>query len=470
VRRVFERGAYADRALQVEAHALPARDRALAMHLAYGTVQRKRTLDHVIEELAEREVRRLDAPVLAALRLGLYELLYLDGSPDYAVVTDAVELAKAHGRAGHGLVNAVLRRGAREGPDALLGALTDATPEQAAVKHSHPDWIARLLWQELGAAGARALMSCDNEPAEVALRANTLVIDAATLAARLLAGEPGDTSGDAGPESGSGEHPTRSIKTRPDPEIPEALVLDGPFDVQGSPLWRAGAFLAQSRAAMLVARALHPRAGERVLDLCAAPGGKTTHLAALMEGAGEIVAVELNPRRADALARTARRLGALNVRVEVADGALARPEGASFDRVLVDPPCSGLGTLQARPDLRWRATPAGVAEMAGAQTALLAAGAAAVRPGGVLVYSTCTISPRENQDVIAAFLESHPDFSLDDLAAELPAFALERSRSANPGELDSGASPSRAPSAGLVLTLPHRDHTAGFFIARLRRS
>ncbi len=187
LRRVFERGAYADEALQAEAKDLDARDRALAMRLAYGAVQRKGTLDHLIERLAERPPARLDAPVLAALRLGLYELSYLRGSPDYAVVADAVELAKEHGRAGHGLVNAVLRRAGREGA-AMLEQLTDDTPEHAAVKHSHPEWIARLFWDELGPAGARALMACDNEPGELALRANTLVTDAATLAAELSSG------------------------------------------------------------------------------------------------------------------------------------------------------------------------------------------------------------------------------------------------------------------------------------------
>jgi 16S rRNA (cytosine967-C5)-methyltransferase len=455
LRRVFERGAYADHALHAEATELDARDRALAMRLAYGAVQRKGTLDHLIERLSERPAGRLDPPVLAALRLGLYELLYLGGSPDYAVVADAVELAKAQGRAGHGLVNAVLRRAAREGPDALLGALTDTTPEQAAVKHSHPEWIARLWWRELGAVKARALLSYDNEPGELALRANTLVIDAPTLAAKLLAGESSTSAGGGATEHRLDRRRPPAVRTRTDPEIPEALVLEDPFDVLGSPLWRAGAFLAQSRAAMLVARALGPRAGERVLDLCAAPGGKTTHLAALMEGRGEVVAVERSPRRAGTLVRTAQRLHAGNVRVELRDAALLSPNGEAFDRVLVDPPCSGLGTLQARADLRWRVTPAGVTEMARSQAAILGAGAGALRPGGVLVYSTCTISPTENEHVIDAFLDSHPDFSLDDLAAELPAFAL-------------GPSPARR-AAGLVLTLPHRDRTAGFFIARLRR-
>jgi 16S rRNA (cytosine967-C5)-methyltransferase len=434
LRAVFEHGAYADKALQSQATDLDERDRALAMRLSNGAVQRKGTLDHLIERLAERPAAALDPPVLAALRLGLYELIYLDGAPDYAVVADAVELAKAQGRSGHGLVNAVLRRAAREGPAALLSELTDATPEQAAVKHSHPEWIARLWWQELGAAEARALMSVDNEPSEVALRANTIVTDAPTLAAAL------------------------TVSTHGDRLIPEALVLEGPFDMHDSPLWREGAFLAQSRAAMLVARTLAPRAGDRVLDLCSAPGGKTTHLAALMDDAGEVVAVERNPRRAGALARTVERLGVHNVRVEVADAAAARPEGPEFDRVLVDPPCSGLGTLQARADLRWRVGPDAMAEMARSQAEILAAGANALRPGGVLVYSTCTISQTENEHVIAAFLNSHPDFGLDDLAGELSGLAV-----ASPGPL-SGL-PDRP-----VLTLPHRDHTAGFFIARLRRS
>jgi 16S rRNA (cytosine967-C5)-methyltransferase len=225
---------------------------------------------------------------------------------------------------------------------------------------------------------------------------------------------------------------------------------------------------------MLVARALAPRPGQRVLDLCAAPGGKATHLAALMEGRGEVLAVERNRRRAGELARTAQRLRAGTVRVEVGDAARAQPGDPAFDRVLVDPPCSGLGTLQARADLRWRVTPAAVEQMAGAQAAILAAGAAALRPGGVLVYSTCTISPTENEHVITTFLDAHADFSLDDLASAVPALAPGRSgldRSQRSSAAGAGDElPEARDMAGAVLTLPHRDHTAGFFIARLRRS
>ena len=433
LRRVFEHGAYADLALQSEAAQLDHRDRALAMRLAYGAVQRKGTLDHLIGALAERPAERLDPPLLAAVRLGLYELLYLSGAPDRAIVADAVELSKRNTRGGHGLVNAVLRRAAREGRDALLGGLSDQTPAQAAVMHSHPEWIVRLWWDLLGAEDARELLAYDNEPGELALRANTLVGDANTLAEQLRAA---------------------SVPTHGDPQIPEALVLDGSFDVHGSPLWGAGAFAAQSRAAMLVSRALAPLPGERVLDLCAAPGGKTTHLAALMGGKGSVLAVERNQTRASRLQQTAKRLRTSNVRVELGDAAEPRPEGAVFDRVLVDPPCSGLGTLQARADLRWRVSPEAIVEMSGVQRAILAAGAQALRPGGVLVYSTCTISPTENEHVIANFLDSHADFSLDDLVSELPA--------PMPGA-------SGRAMAGTLMTIPHRDRTAGFFIARLRR-
>jgi 16S rRNA (cytosine967-C5)-methyltransferase len=428
---VFEQGAYADETLRVESRGLAPRDRALAMRLSYGAVQRRATLDHVIERLAERPSERLDPPLLAALRLGCYELLYTAGAPDYAVVGDAVALAKDNARAGHGLVNAVLRRAAREGSDALLGDLRDDTAEDAALMHSHPDWLARMWWQELGAEQARALMAADNEPGEVALRANTLVTDAGALARAL------------------------PVASRADPALPEALVLEQPFDLHASPLWREGAFHAQSRAAMLVAHVLAPLAGERVLDLCAAPGGKTTHLAALMDGRGELVAVERDRRRAGALARTAQRLRAENVRVEVADarGPLAGEDG--YDRVLVDPPCSGLGTLQAHPDLRWRMRPQSIAEMAADAGRILAAGARVLRPGGVLVYSTCTISSTENERVIAAFLHSHGDFRIEDPTVRL---------STQPAPARAGGR-----AAAFAVTFPHRDHTAGFFIARLSR-
>jgi 16S rRNA (cytosine967-C5)-methyltransferase len=420
LRRVEREGAYADRALAAEATRakLDARERGFATQLAYGAVQRRRTLDHVIASCAGRPVEQLDPPVRDALRLGVLQLLFLDGVAPHAAVDQSVELAKAAGGPGFKLVNAVLRRAAREGP-ALLDALDDATPHGAALRHSVPDWIAELWWDALGAEQARVLLARVDEPAESALRVNTLVAEPAAVAAELGA---------------------RGVATRPavglldGDGLPEGLVAEGAFDPSADPLWEAGALVAQSRAAMCAARLLAPQAGMRVLDLCAAPGGKATHLAALMEGCGEVVAVERNPRRADALRGTCERLRADIVHVETGDAAEPRTDGP-FDAVLVDPPCSGLGTLQGRPDLRWRARPEAIAELAELQSRILAAGAAALRPGGALVYATCTISPQENEQVVERFLAAEPAFALD---------------------------------AGVQL-LPHRDCTDGFFLARIRR-
>ena len=426
LRRVFEQDAWADRALHAEArrYRLDGRERALATQLAYGAVQRRGTLDFISERLAGRRVTELDAPVLAGLRLGLFQLCFLDRVPAHAAVGEAVELVKADAPRGAGLVNAVLRRAARE-KDRLLASLGDATPADAAIRHSHPEWIARLWWETLGAGDARALMAADNAPVEAVLRVNTLKAEPAELAGRL------------------------PVPAHGDPGLPEALVLDGPLDAFGTPEWEAGLFMPQSRAAMTVSRLLAPEPGQRVLDLCAAPGGKTTHIAALMGDSGEVVAVERHRGRADALRRTARRMGATSVEVRCEDAA-GVAFAAEFDRVLVDPPCSDLGTLASRPDARWRKSLEQVERLALAQAGILAAGARALRPGGVLVYSTCTISPAENERVIDAFLAAHPGFAADDLSRERPVWQ-------HPGV------------PAYLQTLPHRDATEGFFIARLRR-
>jgi len=423
IRRVFEQGAFADRALHAEAAGLDRRDRALATQLAYGTVQRRATLDYVIRHLSSRPPEKLEPAVLNALRLALFQLLLLDGIAEHAAVNDSVELAKLNSHGGAGLVNAVLRRAATEGRS-LVAGLKDDDPGQAAILHSLPEWLARRWWDELGGESARALMRRINEPAESALRVNTLVATVAEVQETL----PVPSTQAAG--------------------VPEGLVLEAPFDAHRSALFERGAIMPQSRASMLVARMLDPEPGARVLDLCAAPGGKTTHLAALMQDQGQIVAVERHQGRARALARTCRRMRAACVTVQIADAAYPRQDGP-YDRVLVDPPCSGLGTLQSRPDLRWRVTPEAVHELAALQRRMLSAAAAVTARGGELVYSVCTISRAESEDVVDAFVRAHPEFEPVDLGAEFHRW--------------------RAPGNRPYLQLlPHRDRTDGFFIARLR--
>ena len=395
VLRVFEDDAYADRVLRTTAAGLDTRDRALAQRLAFGTVQRVRTLDHAIETLGKRPVRKLDPPVRAALRLGAYQLGFTD-VPKHAAVNETVELVRTAGlERAVAFTNAVMRR-LSLGLPSLLGSLQEDTPPAAALKHSYPDWVAELWWRELGRDDALALMRAQNEPAERVVRVN-----------RRKEGR---------------------LEGRPDPDLPDALHVDR-IDEEAL---AAGLVWPQSRGSQLAGLAVAAQTGERTLDLCAAPGGKATQLE------GDIVAVELHPGRARELEENCRRLGADNVAVVNADATKLPPELTGFDHVLVDAPCSGLGVLAARPDLRWRGRP--LPEL---QLELLRAAAERVKPGGTIVYSVCTINTEENEEIVAAS-GLHPE----PLGDEWPRFRHPR-------------------RPEFLLTLPHVHHTAGFFIARL---
>ena len=388
VRRVFEQDAYADRALRSATQSLDARERAFAQQLAYGTVQRVRTLDQAIETLGRRPVRKLDPPVLASLRLGAYQLGYLDVAP-HAAANESVELVRA-ARLERAVpfTNAVMRRLA-EGMRQLLEQLPEGP-----LKHSYPDWIYETWLRDFGKDAALDLMRAQNESPETVVRLVRGEID----------GEPTDVPG--------------AYRVA---RVDDQALADGR-------IWP------QSRASQVAALAVGAREGERVLDCCAAPGGKAAMLR------GDVTAVELNEARARELEENVRRLGAGDVTVVQADATMLPPELDGFDRALVDAPCSGLGVLAARPDLRWRARP--LPEL---QLALLRAAAARVKPGGVVVYSVCTLNADENEAVVAASgLE--PDATLAD---EWPQFR-------HPTQPE------------FLLTLPHVHHTSGFFIARLR--
>jgi 16S rRNA (cytosine967-C5)-methyltransferase len=384
VTRVFEEDAYADRAFRSAAEGLDARDRAFAMQIAFGTVQRARTLDHAIETLGRRPVRKLDPPVRAALRIGAYQLAYMDGVPAHAAVDESVELVRRAGlERAVAFTNAVLRRLSQGLPE-VLARLHEETSAAAALMHSYPDWVAETWWRELGPEDARALMRRQNEPPETAVRT---------------------------PEG---------------PKVVETIPRD----------WlESGYAWPQSRGSQLAGAAVGARGGERVLDLCAAPGGKATQLAA---AGAEVVAVERHAGRARELEENARRLGVeLTV---VNEDALDLPAGLDqFDRALVDAPCSGLGVLNSRPDLRWRSEP-----LPDLQLGLLRAAIERVRPGGTVTYSVCTVNSAENEAVVEA-----AGLQVEDLGSAWPEYRH----------------PSRPE---FLLTLPHVHGTSGFFVARMR--
>ena len=399
MRRVFEDGAYADRALRSAAAGSTSATARSPVSLAYGTIQRARTLDHAIETLGRRPVHRLDPPVRAALRLGAYQLAFLDGVPRYAAVNESVELVRrARLERAVPFANAVLRRLA-EAP----GSCSKGCPRRRS-----------------GGRAASLVPGLDRRDVVAGARARR------------------GPRADGGAERGAGDGRTARRGARSTGSggslIPGAWVVDRVDETALA----EGRIWPQSRASQLVGHAVGSREGERTLDLCAAPGGKATMLA------GEVVAVEVDEARAEQLEENARRLGATGVRVVRADGRDLPPELDGFDRALVDAPCSGLGVLAARPDLRWRAEP--LPEL---QLELLRAAIARTRPGGVVVYATCTINAAECEDGRRRCRVRGGWPTVDaTLGDEWPAFR-HRSRPA------------------FLQTLPHVHATSGFFVARL---
>jgi 16S rRNA (cytosine967-C5)-methyltransferase len=444
IRRTFDDDAWTDRAFTSAATRMELTGRQLAQsrRLAYGAVQRRATSDHLTALLADRDPDSIDPGAAAALRLGLYELLFSDGTPDHAAVDQAVELAKAgvrrdgappaRARAVAGFANAVLRRAAAD-RDQLLGSLDDSTPDDAAIAHSYPVWLARMWWDELGAGEARSLMQAMNEPAETSLRVNTLRAEPEAVAEELR--EAGATV--RGPGSGGLLDPANGF------------VVDRASEPVAARL-KTGELVAQSRGSQAVVTVLGPRRGERVLDVCAGPGIKTTQIAALIGPSGEIHSIEADPGRASQIEELCARAGIANVEVEVADAAEA-DLGSGYDRVLVDVPCSDLGALASRPDARWRKSPAQIARLAQLQRRILTHAARALAPGGTLVYSTCTISSAENEAVAADLGSYAAGVEVDELGADHPALRVRHDHR-------------------FLQLRPDRDRTTGFFIARYRRS
>lgn len=421
-------GAWADAALkaQLRRDGLSGADAALCSRIVYGVMQDRMLLDFYLGSYCSQKIDHLQPPLAEILRIGAYQILFLDKVPDSAAVNQAVEQAKANGRAkASGLVNAVLRQVSRNKNDLPLIPDRDEV-QYLSIRYSHPKWLVKRLLALLGREEAEAALAADNATAPLTVQINPLKTTVEDLTAEL------ESSG---------------VIVRKHPWVPGCLELEHAGDLTALAPFQDGKFLVQDPAARLVSQIAGVRPGMRVLDVCAAPGGKSFAAAFQIEDRGGIVACDLHENKLKRIREGAERLGLTCIRTEAADGRVFRPEWeGAFDAVLVDAPCSGLGIIRKKPDIRYK-KPDDLFALPVIQRAILDNAARYVKPGGTLVYSTCTILPEENQEVTDGFLAEHPDFVRTPFALPDPV-----------GETE-----------GQVTLWPHRHHTDGFYICRMER-
>lgn len=438
VYRVIEEGAFASLALNevLENTTLESRDRALATELAYSTVKAWGTIDWALGLFLSRPLEKLPAWIRCVLRLGASQILYMKRIPVRAIIYETVELAKKYGHKGTAnLVNGVLRSLSRQAENLPYPEASTDPAGYLALVHYHPRWLVEEWLRLYGFQDTETLLQMNNQPAPLVLRTNTMKITPAELV-ELLAAE------------GAAAEPARYA--------PEGLVVEGLGSVENSPSFQEGLFYVQDEGSQLVSHALNPPSGAVVMDTSAAPGGKTTHLAQLMGDRGRIIAADIHPGRLELITVNCRRLGITCVETVLAD---ARELGGRYpeaaDCILVDAPCTGLGVLRRRADARWRKELAQAGELARLQLEILMGVRGALKPGGILVYSTCSLAPEENDEVVRGFLAAAPEFVLS---------PIEALYSLLPADLKETA------GDGMVQFLPHKHGTDGFYVARLQKT
>jgi 16S rRNA (cytosine967-C5)-methyltransferase len=409
------------------------RDRALLTELVYGTLRWRGKIDARLKLYLNRSLTHTDPLIRNLLRVTLYQLLFLDKVPDYAAVHEAVELAKAHGgRKVAGFVNGVLRNFLREKDKTADAQRTNGWKTVLAIEHSHPQWLVNKWLDYFGRAETEALMRANNEIAPLVLRVNPCKSSREALLALLL-------------KSG-----VSAVTTRWSPV--GVWVKSGP-PVDQLPGFQEGFFQVQGEASQLVGYLLSPQRGERILDACAAPGGKTTHIAELMADTGEVIALDKSEKGVERIRENIARLGLVSVCAATGDASHPLPVElhGPYDRILVDAPCSGLGTLRSHPEIKWHRIESDIKRLGRLQRHIVNQVVHYLKVGGVLVYSTCTLTKDENEDVVEEFLEHHKEFVLEDPASYLPEEA---------GSLVRGS---------YYMALPHRHNTDGFFAVRMRK-
>ena len=433
--KVDRQKAYADILLDgtLKATTLSERDRALLTELTYGTLRWRGNIDARLRQNLRRPLADTEGFVRNLLRVTVYQLFFLDKIPDYAAVNEAVELAKSHrGSKTAGFVNGVLRNVLRRKNGDTQAPSADNSIPTLAAELSHPEWLVQRWLAEFGLSEATALMRANNERAPLVLRANRVKCNRDQLLTRLR------------------DH---GIAATPTPLSPQGIAIESSGNVEKLPGFAEGLFQVQGESSQLVAFLLAPSAGERILDACAAPGGKATHIAELMDDSGTVVALDNSSRGLDRIRDNITRLNLRSIQIARADATqeLSGDLGAPYDRILVDAPCSGLGTLRSHPEIKWQRQERDIRRLSELQAMILNRVAAYLKPGGVLVYSTCTLTHDENQRLVEAFLLAHQEFELEDAPRYLAASAQAMVR------------------GHFFQALPQRDHTDGFFAARLRK-
>ncbi|BAZ53576.1 Fmu, rRNA SAM-dependent methyltransferase [Nostoc sp. NIES-4103] len=450
--REVHKGAYADVALDrvLQKVKLADSDRRLVTELVYGSVRRQRTLDALIDQLAKKKSHQQPKDLRTILNLGLYQLCYQERIPVSAAVNTTVELAKENGFSGlTGFVNGLLRQYIRlveQDKEKIItipnsqfpipnSHLTLQLPEnpvqRLGILHSFPDWIIQVWLEQLGFAETEKLCEWMNQTPTIDLRINPLRTNLEAVEAALQSAD---------------------ILVRRIPDLPQALRLIGSTGpIQNLPGFSEGWWSVQDSSAQLVGHLLDPQPGELIIDVCAAPGGKTTHIAELIKDEGKIWACDRTPSRLRKLQENARRLNLQSIEICTGDSRNLPEFYNTADRVLLDAPCSGLGTLHRHADARWRQTPEAVQELSVLQKQLITHTSGFVKANGILVYATCTLHPAENEGVITAFLAENPDWQIEPLQADSPYCAYSMPQ-------------------GWLKVWPHHHNMDGFFMVRLRKT
>lgn len=427
--RVESQKAYADLLLDhhLRSGDIADADRGLLTELTYGTLRWRGKIDGKLAPLLKRSLADTDPFIRNLLRITLYQLLFLDKIPAYAAVNEAVEIAKVAKPKSAGFVNGVLRSLLRQ-----LAKSSDGAPANLAEEYSHPQWLVDRWREVFGEEQAKALMLANNQRTPLVVRGNQRKTSREKLLELWLASGIAAEAGTA---------------------APQAIRLPTGVSIETLPGFVEGLFQVQSEASQLVAYLLGPEPGENILDACAAPGGKATHLAELTDDQGKIIALDTSARGVERIEQNAKRLGLTSIHAQCANASkpLAENLAGPYDRILVDAPCSGLGTLRSHPEIKWQRDAGDIVRLAALQARILQTVARYLKPGGVLVYSTCTLTVEENQQVIEDFLAANNQFELTDAARYLPPSARHMVQEK------------------YFQALPQRDDTDGFFAARLRK-